>query len=392
MLIRCPRCHFDREIDMSQIPPSAVMATCPRCGTRFRFRNNDGSPVDDGLFPDENGVLDDEAFSGNPSSAEESPPLRPRPVDRASRRSPSDGLIPIAHEGEHPDDDPLPPGAVTIHNPDEPAETRITASPADKTGKETRDGREAPELSDSSDDDAAAPGSRRQGETSLSGILRGRRRQSDASSGGTPATLDIPWERSDVRNPLAALYQTILRVMFNAPAFFAGVPAASGGLGRPLAFYLILGVFQTLVERMWFHMSIRASAPSITDPNMQELIGSMSQSMSLPLTLVVAPVLLTLQLFFFAGVFFLMVRLVQPDRARFAVLFRVIAYSAAPTVMCVVPLVGPLAGSLWFAASCLLGCRHALDLPWPRTLLALGPLYAIAFAIGLQVARQLLGG
>ncbi len=394
MLIRCPRCHFDREIDMSQIPPNAVMATCPRCGTRFRFRNNDGSPLDDELFPDDNG-----AFNGD-DSPEMSPP-RSRPVDRSSRRSPSDGLIPIDHDngdGGDADDDPLPPGAVTIRNPEDTTESHITTS---RTDRADGDRGEGPALSDSPtrdiDDETDESGSdtRWRGETSSGspfGGLRGKKRHHGVSSGASPATLDIPWERNGAHNPLVALYQTIIRVMFSAPAFFAGMPAATGGLGRPLVFYLVLGVFQTLVERMWFFMRIQASAPSITDPNMQELIGSMSRSMSLPLTLVIAPVLLTLQLFFFTGVFFLMVRLVQPDRARFAVLFRVIAYSAAPTVMCVVPLVGPLVGSLWFAVSCLLGCRHALDLPWPRTLLALGPLYAIAFAIGLQVARQLLGG
>ena len=44
-------------------------------------------------------------------------------------------------------------------------------------------------------------------------------------AGGT----DVPWE--DKRcNPFMALYQTILRVMFNAPRFFAALPASNGKL------------------------------------------------------------------------------------------------------------------------------------------------------------------
>lgn len=47
-------------------------------------------------------------------------------------------------------------------------------------------------------------------------------------------------------------------------------------------FYLILGMFQTLVERMWYLMSIQASGPSITDPKLQEVLGDVAQSMTCP--------------------------------------------------------------------------------------------------------------
>ena len=222
-----------------------------------------------------------------------------------------------------------------------------------------------------------------------------QKKKNGESRGGLAAALhadetDVPWEEPRRYNPLMALYQTILRVMFNAPRFFAALPASNGKLTRPLAFYLILGLFQTLVERMWYLMSLEASAPSITDPKLQELLGDVAQSMSLPLTILMAPVMLAVQLCFFASVFYLMLRLVQPENVRFRSVFRVIAYSAAPTVVCVVPLIGPIAGSIWFGVSCFIGCKYALRLPWSRTGLALGPLYLIAFAIGLQLVRQVL--
>lgn len=85
-----------------------------------------------------------------------------------------------------------------------------------------------------------------------------------------------------------------------------------------------------------------------------------------------------------------MLRLVQPENVQFRTVFRVIAYSAAPTVVCVVPLVGPLVGSIWFGVCCFIGCKYSMRLPWSRTGLALGPLYLIAFAIGMQLIRQFL--
>lgn len=68
-----------------------------------------------------------------------------------------------------------------------------------------------------------------------------------------------------------------------------------------------------------------------------------------------------------------MLRLVQPENVQFRTVFRVIAYSAAPTVVCIVPLVGPLVGSIWFGVCCFIGCKYSMRLPWSRTGLALGP-------------------
>lgn len=110
-------------------------------------------------------------------------------------------------------------------------------------------------------------------------------------------------------------------------------------------------MFQTLVERMWYLMSIQASGPSITDPKLQEVLGDVAQSMSLPLTILLTPASLPSSSVSSRRSFYLMLRLVQPENVQFRTVFRVIAYSAAPTVVCIVPLVGPLVGSIWFGVA-----------------------------------------
>ena len=347
MLIRCPECRFERTIDADAIPANAMMATCPRCQCRFRFRNPDGTPTAEGTAP--------------------------APVPPQQAAPPVQPPLPPDMEG----DDPLPPGAVVPRIPGEEAAT----PPAEETPTPARTPEEKPTV----------PGTQEK----PSFWEHFQKKKNGESRGGLAAALhaeetDVPWEEPRRYNPLMGLYQTILRVMFNAPRFFAALPASNGKLIRPLAFYLILGLFQTLVERMWYLMSLEASAPSITDPKLQEVLGDVAQSMSLPLTILMAPVMLAVQLCFFASVFYLMLRLVQPENVQFRSVFRVIAYSAAPTVVCVVPLIGPIAGSIWFGVSCFIGCKYALRLPWSRTGLALGPLYLIAFAIGLQLVRQVL--
>lgn len=352
MLIRCPECQFERQIDTDAIPQNAAMATCPHCECRFRFRNPDGTPV-----------VADEAPAA-PVQAQEAPAVCQQP-------------LPPDVEG----DDPLPPGAVVPRLPRE-------GQPADAPVAEQT---ETPRAGQPEEKPQTAAEKR----STFWSNFQKKRDDAEPKKGRIASAMhadktDVPWEEPKRYNPLVALYQTILRVMFNAPRFFADLPSSNGKLTRPLVFYLILGMFQTLVERMWYLMSIQASGPSITDPKLQEVLGEMAQSMSLPLTLLLTPGILAIQLCFFASVFYLMLRLVQPENVQFRTVFRVIAYSAAPTVVCIVPLVGPLVGSIWFGICCFIGCKHSMRLPWSRTGLALGPLYLIAFAIGMQLIRQFL--
>ena len=304
MLIRCPECRFERQIDENAIPANAAMATCPHCQYRFRFRNPDGTPVVD-----------------------ETPAAAPAP-----QTAPAGRPLPPDLDG----DDPLPPGAMV---PRIPGDHDASAPTPEVPEAEPQKGQPAP------------PQNVAEKRSDFWNNFQKKRDGESKGKGGIAAAMhvdgtDVPWEEPKRYNLFMALYQTILRVMFNAPRFFAALPATNGKLTRPLVFYLILGMFQTLVERMWYLMSIQASGPSITDPKLQEVLGDVAQSMSLPLTILLTPGILAIQLCFFASVFYLMLRLI--------------------------------------------GCKYSMRLPWSRTGLALGPLYLIAFAIGMQLIRQFL--
>ena len=98
MLIRCPECRFERQIDENAIPANAAMATCPHCQYRFRFRNPDGTPVVD-----------------------ETPAAAPAP-----QTAPAGRPLPPDLDG----DDPLPPGAMVPRIPgDHDASAPIPEAP-----------------------------------------------------------------------------------------------------------------------------------------------------------------------------------------------------------------------------------------------------------------------
>lgn len=201
------------------------------------------------------------------------------------------------------------------------------------------------------------------------------------------ARSEVPWENLDRLGFFPGLYQTILRVMLAAPRFFSGV-RSTGSLKRPVTFYLLIGIFQALTERLWYLMSMRAFGGVIEDPQLQAWMGSVTHDMSLPMTLLLSPFTLLLQLAVLSGLYHFMIRLVEPRAADLPTTVRVISYSAAPTVLSVVPLVGPVVGSLWFVVCTFVGVKYAHRLPWSRTALAIGPLLGLGFALTVQLLRM----
>lgn len=71
MIIRCPQCEHTRSLNESKIPPTAELATCPKCKHRFRFRTLHHS-------------LDSAEAPGNG---------RPAPTARPSARPPAQEVI-----------------------------------------------------------------------------------------------------------------------------------------------------------------------------------------------------------------------------------------------------------------------------------------------------------
>lgn len=372
MRIHCPECHFERDIDTGKIPANASVAACPKCGSRFRFRDpQTGQPVaaQPGDGQDAPDTAGDE--TGQPASAGRATPPVPH--------------LPTEQEG----DDPLPPGAVIPHlddapdgrapeNGDEAGFRPARSAPPDpkhtwfglkkKTDAASTPGGADPELPsrtvrDDARDDAERPAS---------------------GDGGDPD--GVPWEQPERYGFFPSFYHTVLRVMFHAPDFFRHM-RGDAPLARPAFFYVLLSFFQTVIARLWSMNSLQELSQTVTDPQTLARIDVLMQGLSTPLVLVMTPFIMLIQLFLFAAFYHLMIRLTQPDKADFNTVVRVIAYSAAPLVVSVVPLVGHTVGSLWFLASTFVGCKYALDLSWSKTALALIPLFLLALAVMLAMLQ-----
>ncbi|AMD92736.1 YIP1 family protein [Desulfomicrobium orale] len=78
MKITCPQCGFARTVDDEILPPRAVMATCPKCAHRFKFRDRppQSEPAADPNLQEETSELQTQTVS---PSAEAAPGPRPVP-------------------------------------------------------------------------------------------------------------------------------------------------------------------------------------------------------------------------------------------------------------------------------------------------------------------------
>lgn len=354
MLIQCPECFFERELNPEKVPPSAHMATCPRCNKRFKFRDVPQTPAPEDQPETESAVQteqgqQDEATSEEQAAAE---------IARQERLR-----LPTEQDG----DDPLPPKAVVVPK---------TVVPAAGERAEARDTQRRPDANREGADTPKEPYTEPYGQDGQDG----QQKQGD-----------IPWELPQYYGVFGSLYHTILRVLFAAPRFYAELPYSQSSLVRPAIFYVLIGTVQSMVERMWFVSRLEALS-AMGDANAQAGLAALSQNMSFGVLLVSMPFILLLQWLVYAGLFNLMVHLVQPDRANFEISLRIVAYSAAPAVVSIIPWAGSFTAVLWFAVCCFMGVKYALGLSWSRTALAVLPLYVLSFALGMHLVKMLLAG
>ncbi|MDR0815922.1 MAG: zinc-ribbon domain-containing protein [Desulfovibrio sp.] len=271
----------------------------------------------------------------------------------------SDTATPAREQPTQPDnlgkDDPLPPDAIVP-----------------QSGGVSKDG-----LNEAEQEDTRLTAS------------RAYRREASGFDDDAPSAADNPWETAPGENGwLAAFYQTVMRVMFASPRFFNALRPEAKSM-RALVFYLIICVMQIVVERFWGDLLLKFMTPGTTaDPQLEKLLAMLAPQASLSMTLLIRTGVLVLQLYFFTGLIHLTYHFLAPDKANFSLVFQVIAYSAAPSLLCVVPLLGSLAGLVWCIACVTTGCRSALQLTWGQTLTGFAP----AILVSLFLLMQFLSG
>lgn len=179
----------------------------------------------------------------------------------------------------------------------------------------------------------------------------------------------IPWENPAGQGWFRGGLETVRGVMFRGPAFFANFPV-EGSLTPGFLFFLIMG-YLTLFGSFFWTQLMALLIPDLFPP--------VPRLTNMPVLLLAAPLFLGLMLLFTTGTIRIVARMATSEQVPFALAYRVASYSAAPFVLSVVPLIGPILGACWFTVALLTGCRNALKLSWLTAILAALPPAAVLF-------------
>jgi len=363
MRITCPECEYTREVPDDKIPSTSVRATCPKCGAKFRFRAEE---PDFTLEPQE-----PPASPEAPSSTAEPEPH----ADLDSRAEPDSGT-----EAQEPP------------APEEQADN-AHARPGHPASGEDRADRPRPKrivLEDEpSDEDiwqrlenlGAGGGESQEQQRSRFGA-------EDYPEDEAPPEAEVPWERLDQFGFFGGLVQTIKRAMLAPGLFFAAMPLGRG-LTMPLIFFLLVSQFQVICQLFWHFMGIGSMMDMGGEAPMAEPgAPGVGPAGSLMLFLVY-PVLFTIWLFVAGGILHVLLKLFGSGRAGFEGTFRAMAYSAAPSVLAILPYVGSFAAGFWSLVIMFIGLKVIHASSFIRVLFAfLLPLVVIAALAASIVTMQ----
>lgn len=158
--------------------------------------------------------------------------------------------------------------------------------------------------------------------------------------GGEPAPGEIPWERPDAYGFFPGLVLTLKRILFQPVDFFESMPPGRGK-GKALVFNLLLSEFLLLVDFLWALVGVRAK---LADTGQTDALAAMAgvPGLGFLALLVMVPVLMAAGIFLDAGLTHLLLMLLRGSSRKFDETFRVMCYSAAPTVLSAVPVAGQL--------------------------------------------------
>ncbi|WP_231583980.1 YIP1 family protein [Desulfovibrio sp. TomC] len=182
----------------------------------------------------------------------------------------------------------------------------------------------------------------------------------------------IPWERQDAYGFFPGLFLTLRQILLHPMDFFDSLP-----IGRPkgkaLVFNLLISEFLLVIDFMWSLFGLRAR---IGSPGGPEAMSSLGHSPSLTFlgAMLLVPLVLSVGIYLDAWVTHLLLLLFRSTKKGFNETFRVLCYSAAPTVLSAVPVAGQLLSPvilIWYMALQAIGLKKCHEAAYTQTLAAI---------------------
>lgn len=203
-------------------------------------------------------------------------------------------------------------------------------------------------------------------------------RLSAPAGGEPPDGPPVPWEDPEL-GFVDGIGRTWTRSMLEPAAFFGRV-RDEGTLVRPLIYFLLVTVLASVVTLVW-----DAAGLSLAGFTGYAEVGDVSATGAV-VSFVLTPFLSVVVLLLTTVIFHLGALMVAPDRQGMGATAKVVCYSASPSVLAVVPVVGTMLGAVWTLALQVVGLREAHGTTTMRGLFMVFWLWIVLLVLGLVVA------
>lgn len=183
----------------------------------------------------------------------------------------------------------------------------------------------------------------------------------------------IPWERLDAYGFLPGLFLTLRKILFTPLDFFGAMPEGRPK-GKALVFNLLISEFLLVIDFLWTLTGLRGR---IGDPAGQaDALGAVAATPGLGflIALLLVPLAIACGIYLDAWLTHLLLLLFRSAKKSFNETFRVMCYSAAPTVLSAVPVAGQILSPVilvWYMALQAIGLKKVHDAAYTQTLAAI---------------------
>lgn len=354
MQIICPECRFAREVDESKIPARSQVATCPKCQTKFKFRD----------LPEEEFLIEEPEAPRPPE-----PAARPEP-DPAARKTAEPRTKPHARpdtdggqrtapssrpeQGEAPEDKAFPGLPKDEDNGDELWQRLHTMTPPEKP-RPTRD--EPYDESDEQAEDQSGnapydehygdPDDHRQDASQDQQPVPGWTgefnedfpdpMQADLADGNEDqeASMQVPppFEQLDRYGFFHGLFLTLKLILLSPRLFFSVMPVGNG-LSKPLTFAILVSMIQTVVQYAWGVVGLTPGM-NVTAQGIQAVPYDATNGL---FELMLTPAIVALSLFAISGFYHAILSVLKSGNKGFEGSFRAVAYAYAPLMTGIIPM------------------------------------------------------
>jgi hypothetical protein len=185
-----------------------------------------------------------------------------------------------------------------------------------------------------------------------------------------------PWESGG--GFIGAFFKTTQEVLFSPTKFFKKA-AVGKGYWSPFIFAMISGIIGSGVALLWQWLFFTGFVPP-------QLLSATTYSVLLTIAVISIPFTIALSIFIGSGVTHLCLMIVRGNQKGFEATFRAICYSYSAALFYIFPIIGSIAGVVYFFILAILGVREGHEISTGKAVLAVLLPFIVVIGLGILLA------